>query len=124
MSAGQPGIFIDHGGHEIGNLGVAALPQCPKGTGRGNDGQIVDVVTRRDFRKFIRHTCAASHAGDQSRAVFEHTFQNLFSPAFFLVYLLPKSEQENVKECNMKTCEEKICLLAWFLSKRENQCTG
>ena len=83
MSAGQPGIFIDHGCHEIGNLGVAALPQCPKGTGRGNDGQIVDVVTRRDFRKFIRHTCAASHAGDQSRAVFEHTFQNLLRTTHF-----------------------------------------
>ena len=83
VAAGQPGIFIDHRAHQIGDLVVGALPQRPERAGRADDRQVVDVKPRGDFRKLVGHARTAGHPGDQTLGPFQHPFEHLLGPAHF-----------------------------------------
>ena len=83
MAARQPGVFIDHCRHQVGDLGIAALPQSAERARRADDGQVVDVMLRRNFRELVGHTRAAGDAGDEAGAIFENAFEDLLRAAHF-----------------------------------------
>ena len=83
MPARQPGVFIDHCRHQVGNLGIAALPQRTERARRADDRQIMDVMLRRDFCELVGHARAAGNAGDKAGAVFKDAFEDLLRTAHF-----------------------------------------
>ncbi len=83
MATRKPRVFVNHCRHQVGDLGIAALPQRTESARRADDGQVVDIVLRGDFRELVGHARAAGDAGDEAGAVLEDAFEDLLRAAHF-----------------------------------------
>ena len=87
MPARQPRVLVNDRGHQVGNLGIGALPQRAESAGAGDDRQVVHIEPLGDFGQLVRHARPAGHAGHQSLGALQHVLENLLRAAHFPQYV-------------------------------------
>ncbi len=83
MTAGEPGVFVDDAAEQFLRLVVGAAPERVEGAGGGDDGVVVDVEFRGDFREPVGHAGAAGDAVHQALRPFENAGDDALRTAHF-----------------------------------------
>lgn len=78
MSAGQPGIFINHAAQKFSEIGISAFPKYLKRPCRRNNRIIVNAEFGSQLSQMIRKSGSAGYAVNQAFCPFQNTGQNSF----------------------------------------------
>lgn len=78
MSAGQPGIFINHAAQKFPEIGISAFPKHLKRPCRRNNRIIVNAEFGSQLSQMIRKSGSAGYAVNQAFCPFQNTGQNSF----------------------------------------------